>query len=286
MVTGAAGLVGRATARHCAAIGDEIHVFDHQSLDIADEEAVRAAFESARPEAVINCAAWTDVDGCERDRERAFRDNARGPEILARESRRHNAVLVTISTDYVFDGTKEGFYTQRDDPRPESVYAESKLEGERRAARASARVVVVRTGWVFGSGGRNFLSTVVERGVAGERLRAIVDAWGTPTAAVDLATRLRELAELDLPGVYHVAGSGEGASYAEFAHRALSLAGCDSGLVEEIRADTLKREAARPRNTRLRCLLSEAVGLRPLPRWEVSVKDFVKECMGTTPAAV
>ena len=183
LVTGAKGLVGRATVSHCEALGDEVHAFDHSQLDIADEKSVREIFESLRPEAVINCAAWTDVDGCELDPERSLRDNALGPEQLARASRDVGARLVTLSTDYVFDGTKEGFYTQRDDPRPQSVYAASKLEGERRAARASARTVVVRTGWVFGTGGRNFLSTVVERAQRGERLAAIEDQWGTPTYA-------------------------------------------------------------------------------------------------------
>jgi dTDP-4-dehydrorhamnose reductase len=115
-VTGAGGMVGRAVAAHCRALGDEVFAYDHASLDIADERSARDAFERDRPEAVINCAAWTDVDGCEFDRERAWRANALGPEVLAAASRRAGAVFVTISTDYVFDGKKEGFYTQRDDP--------------------------------------------------------------------------------------------------------------------------------------------------------------------------
>ncbi len=280
LVTGAKGLVGRATVSHCEALGDEVHAFDHNQLDIADEKSVREIFESLRPEAVINCAAWTDVDGCELDPERSLRDNALGPEQLARASRDVGARLVTLSTDYVFDGTKQGFYTQRDDPRPQSVYAASKLEGERRAARASARTVVVRTGWVFGTGGRNFLSTVVERAKRGERVAAIEDQWGTPTYTQDLAARLRELAGLDVPGTFHATGSGEGASYLEFAREALRAAGLDPALIEAVPASTLRRPAPRPRNTRLRCILSASLGLEPLPSWESRLKAFVKECVG------
>lgn len=286
LVTGAKGLVGRAVVARCQAVGDEVHAFDHGELDIADEGAVRELFESVQPEAVINCAAWTDVDGCELDPERAVRDNALGPEHLARASRDVRAVLVTLSTDYVFDGTKEGFYTQRDDPNPQSVYAASKLAGERRAASASARTVVVRTGWVFGAGGKNFLSTVVERARRGERLSAIQDQWGTPTYAEDLAARLRELAVLDVPGTFHAAGSGEGASYLEFAREALRVAGLDPAVIEAVAAHTLRRPAPRPRNTRLRCILSAGVGLEPLPSWEARLAEFVKECVGASPATV
>ena len=139
----------------------------------ADVDRVRQTLQKDRPDAVVNCAAWTDVDGCESDQERAFAANAQGPENLANASREIGAVLVTISTDYVFDGRKQGFYTQRDNPNPESVYAASKLEGERRAQLADARTIVVRTGFVFAKGGTNFLSTIIERARRGEKLKAI-----------------------------------------------------------------------------------------------------------------
>ena len=280
LVAGAKGLVGRAAAEYCKAVGDEVHAFDHRALDITNETAVREVLESIEPEAVINCAAWTDVDGCELDPERAVRENALGPEHLARACRHVGAVLVTVSTDYVFDGTKEGFYTQRDDPNPQNVYAASKLEGERRAARALARTVVVRTGWVFGVGGRNFLSRVISRVKAGEPLTAIDDAWGTPTYVGDLAARLRELARLDLPGTYHATGDGQGASYFEFAQAALNGAGLNPALVGAVSTESLSRAAPRPRNSRLRCVLSARLGLEPLPAWETRIAEFVKECVG------
>ncbi len=257
------------------AAGDQVIPYDHKSLDISDREQVKQVFQTERPDAVINCAAWTDVDGCELDRERAFDANARGPENLATAGREIEAGLVTISTDYVFDGRKRGFYTQRDEPNPESVYGASKLEGERKAQRANARTIVVRTGFIFGQGGRNFLSTVVERARLGESLRAIGDAWGTPTYAPDLASRLRELAERDLPGVFHVVNSGPGASYEEFARAALEASGFERTNLEIVSMDSLERPAPRPSNSRLKCLLSEAIGLTPLPYWQDAVRSFV-----------
>ena len=277
LVAGAHGMVGRAVAAHCLAQGDEVFAHDRQSLDITNHESVRTAFERERPQTVINCAAWTDVDGCERDPERAAAVNSHAVENLALNCRRAGASFVTISTDYVFDGHREGFYTQRDDPNPESVYGAAKLEGERRAQAASARTVVVRTGWIFGADGRNFLSTVIERARRGERLKAITDAYGTPTSANDLAARLRELAQLDLPGIYHVVNAGSGVSFEEFTRAALLAAGLGAVEIESVRMDTLQRPAPRPRNSRLRCLLSEAVGLAALPDWESALSVFAKQ---------
>lgn len=275
LVTGAGGMVGRAVATHCSQSGDNVFAYNREALDIADAATVREVFEHERPEVIVNCAAWTDVDGCELDPERALAANARGPEILAVESRRARATLITISTDYVFDGEKQGFYTQRDDPNPRGIYAATKLEGERLAQAALARTIVVRTGFIFGPGGHNFLSRVVELAKNGARLRAISDAWGTPTYARDLAARLRHLAEMDLPGIYHVVNAGEGTNYEEFARAALAFAGLDASLIEGVKMDSLNRAAPHPRNSRLRCLLSEAVGLPPLPEWLVALRDFV-----------
>src|SRR5258708_28533260 len=159
MVTGAGGLVGRAVVWQCTSQSERVIPLDHRSLDIADESKVDAALDGDRPDVVINCGAWTDVDGCELDAARAQNINARGPELLAKACRRAGALLINISTDYVFDGEKDGFYTQRDQPNPQSVYAVSKLKGERRAQIAWARTIIVRSGYIFGAGGENFLSS-------------------------------------------------------------------------------------------------------------------------------
>jgi dTDP-4-dehydrorhamnose reductase len=259
---------------YCRDNGDVVFSYDHQSLDISDPDRVKHTIQNDQPDYVINCAAWTDVDGCELDRDRAFAVNAAGPENLAQASREVNAGLITISTDYVFDGRKDGFYTQRDQPTPESTYGLSKLEGERRAQLAHARTIVVRTGFVFGPGGTNFLSTIIERAKRGDKLKAISDAYGTPTYAPDLARRLRELSELDLPGTFHVVNAGPGVSYEEFAQAALELSGHQSTNLENVEMDSLSRPAPRPRNSRLKCLLSDAVGLVGLPFWKDALRSF------------
>ena len=274
LVTGAGGMVGRAVSEYCRANGDSVFTYDHQGLDVSDLDRVTETLQRDQPEVVINCAAWTDVDGCELDRDRAFAVNAAGPENLASASREIDAGLITISTDYVFDGKKDGFYTQRDQPAPESTYGLAKLEGERRAQLAHARTIVVRTGFVFGPGGTNFLSTINGRARRGEKLKAIRDAYGTPSYAPDLARRLRELAMMDLPGTFHVVNSGAGVSYEEFARLALDLSGHAGTNLEAVEMDSLNRPAPRPRNSRLKCLLSDAVGLAPLPFWKDALKSF------------
>lgn len=275
VVTGAGGLVGRALTAFCARAGDDVSAFDHRGLDIADSPAVEGQLGGLRPDVVINCGAWTDVDGCESDPNRAHRANSLGPELLASTCREIGALLVTISTDYVFDGSGDGFYTQRDHPNPISVYGRSKLEGERRAQNAYARTIVVRSGYIFGLGGNNFLSTFLGRARRGEHLKAISDMTGTPTYAHDLAARLRELADLDLPGIYHVVNAGDGVSFEGFAQTALEMDGLDPALLQSTTLAELKRPAPRPRNSRLRCLFSEAIGLTPLRGWQAALEDFV-----------
>jgi dTDP-4-dehydrorhamnose reductase len=281
IVTGAGGLVGRATLSAFADQGDSVIALTHDALDIGNESEIRDRIDPHSPDIVVNCAAWTDVDGCEFDKDRAFRANAAGPELLALACQRLGALLITISTDYVFDGRKDGFYTQRDQPNPLGVYAQSKLEGERRAQVAWARTIVVRSGYIFGPGGANFLSTLIDRGQTGARLKVITDSFGTPTYANDLAERLRELALIDLPGLYHVVNSGAGVSFAQFAESAFEMAGLDTALLEPVSADSMSRPAPRPQNSRLKCLLSEAIDLAEMPHW----LDALREHVATTARA-
>lgn len=273
LITGAGGMVGRALARYCSTRYMDAVAYERGQLDIGDTNAVHAVVKDEAPDAIVNCAAWTDVDGCEQDSARAFRLNSDAVETLAKVSRRVNAAFVTISTDFVFDGKKEGFYTQDDEPRPLNVYGAAKLEGERRALAAYERTTVVRTGWVFGHGGRNFLSRVIHHPLDGSGLKAIGDAYGTPTYAEHLARRLYYLACLDMPGVYHVTSEGV-ASYAEFARLALDLIG-NVAEVEPVTMDSLPRPALRPRNSGLRCLISNALGFSPLPDWKDALREYV-----------
>jgi dTDP-4-dehydrorhamnose reductase len=277
-------MVGRAVVAHVTAQGESVAAFDRHRLDISDELKVNTAFEQECPDVVINCAAWTDVDGCETDPERADRVNALGPALLARACREAGAQLITLSTDYVFDGEKDGFYTQRDHPNPQSIYAASKLNGERRAQMAWANTVIVRTGYVFGQGGTNFLSTLIGRARRGDKLRAISDSFGTPTYAPHLADQLFQLARRDLPGIYHLINSGEGTSFEGFARYALKVGGLDHASIEPVKLADLRRPAPRPRNSRLQCLLSDAIGLRPLPSWQDAVREFLVLDPGEPPA--
>jgi dTDP-4-dehydrorhamnose reductase len=155
------------------------------------------------------------------------------------------------------------------------VYGRYKLEGERRAQEAHARTIVVRSGYIFGPGGKNFLSNVVSRAERGETLKAIADYWGTPTYGDDLAVRLRELAIRDLPGIYHVVNSGDGASFETFSREALRLAGLDDADLEVVQGDSLGRPAPRPHNSRLKCLVSDAIGLPPLRPWQDALAHFI-----------
>jgi dTDP-4-dehydrorhamnose reductase len=275
LITGANGMVARATNDYCRAIGDEVFAFTREHLDIADRDRVFAAFDEDEFDAVINCAAYTDVDGSETNVERCYAANAVGVENLALAAKRIDCRFVTISTDYVFDGANFGFYTQRDTPNPQGVYGKAKLEGEIRARNAYARSVIVRSGWIYGAGGTNFLSVMHNLLAEGKRLKAITDAYGTPTFANDLARRLRELAELDLPCIFHVTNSGEGTSYAGFARKVCEIKGFDSNLLEDASADSLKRPAPRPQSSKLACLFSEKFGLPPLKNWEDALREFL-----------
>jgi dTDP-4-dehydrorhamnose reductase len=285
IVTGAGGMVGRALVRHCTNRGAQVGALDHAALDISDAATIESVFDRERPDVLFNCAAWTDVDGCERDPNRAQLANARGPALLAAACRRHNALLVTISTDYVFDGEKDGFYTERDRPHPISVYGVTKLEGERTAQSQWARTIIIRSGYLFGTGGTNFLATCLDRLRRGERLRVINDMFGTPTYANHLAARLFDLAERDVPGIYHVANSGEGASFAQFANEAAKKANLDTSLLTEVSIDSLGLPAPRPRNSRLRCLLSETIGLSPLPDLQDALTEFIEASLGQSSGA-
>jgi dTDP-4-dehydrorhamnose reductase len=280
-ITGAAGMVGRAVRQFCESQADTVFPYDHQALDIANREQVQRVMDVTKPDAVINCAAWTDVDGCEFDSRRAFAVNAEGPENLALASRNVDAAFVTISTDYVFDGTKDGFYTQADQPNPLSIYGRAKLEGERRAVLGYEQSIIVRSGYIFGHGGNNFLSTVVARGRRGEKLKAIRDTYGTPTYARDLAERLRQLAAVNVPGIYHVVNSGPGASFEEFTRKAIEQIANGQTVLEGISSADIKRPAKRPNNSRLRCLRTETIGLSPLRDWEAALAEFVEEELQT-----
>lgn len=268
-------MVAKATIERCRELGDEVSGLTRQELDIADAKKVSELFARERFDGAINCAAYTNVDGAETNAEVCRQANVIGAESLALAAKKIDAAFVTISTDYVFDGSKTDFYTQRDTPNPRGVYAESKLAGEIRARNAYARSIIVRSGWIYGAGGTNFLSVMHKLLAEGKPIKTIGDSFGTPTFAGDLAVRLRELLELDLPSIYHVTNAGDGTSYEGFARKVAAIKGFDAQLIETVSVHDLNRPAPRPVSSRLACLFSQKFGLAPLPFWEQALEKFL-----------
>lgn len=273
LVAGGNGLLGRSLGalskpdRPVVALG-------RSELDIADRASVEAAMREHRPSIVINAAAMTDVDGCERDPEAAKRANVDGPRLLAEACRDAGARLVHVGTDFVFDGAKREPYTIEDEPNPLSAYGRSKLAGEEAVRAALPGAIVARTSWVFGVGGKNFASRLFDYAAKTTTLRGITDMRSIPTYAPDLAPRLVEIATIGEPGTYHVTGSGD-ATWFDVARTALDLAGRDDVELLPTTVAELGLPAPRPPYSVMRCLLSERLGLAPLRNWGDALADFV-----------
>jgi dTDP-4-dehydrorhamnose reductase len=277
MITGAAGLVGRHLSRLSAE--HEILALNHRGLDITDRERVRQFCHNYRPEIVINCAV-IGVDECERDPRLAEAINVSGPESLAMATAEFGADFLHFSTNYVFEGEPYGraAYTIDDELRPINVYGSTKVAGEQAVQAASPRSYVIRSSWIYGPGGQNFLSSAHRHLLGGERIRAITDAWASTTFVIDLVTRVREILARRHYGIYHVVNSGV-VSYCEFALEAARLIGLSAErtdkLIEKLSEADAKREARRPRYTPMRCLLSERLGMPPLRDWREALADYV-----------
>jgi len=246
----------------CEAAGDEVLAADHATLDVSDRDAVLGAVLSIQPDAVVHCAAWTAVDACEGDPDRAYLHNALAVRWVAEAARRAGAHLVHLSTDYVFDGTKPAPYHEWDVPAPASVYGRSKLAGEREAVDGAPGATVVRTSWVCGEHGANMVKTVLRLAAEHPVLSFVDDQRGHPTFTADLAPVLRRLALDRRPGLFHVTNQGA-VSWYEFAGAVLAAAGEDPSRVKPIATADLQpaRPAPRPANSVLRNAALEASGL-------------------------
>lgn len=268
VVTGAGGLLGRALT---AALGARAIPLTRQALDITDPDAVAAAIDGAS--AVVNAAAFADVDACESQPDRAFAVNAAGPVNLAHAAAAAGAFFVHVSTDFVFDGTLGRPYVESDTPNPLSVYSASKLEGERGVRSVSETAAIVRTAWVYGPGGRNFFSKVFDLARRGGPIPATTDQRGSPTWAADLASALVALLDAPTGGLFHVAGGGV-ASPHQFALAVVETLGAGGVTVQPAAvADLPPRPAPRPLATPLEGPAWIAAGFRPLRSWRDALQD-------------
>ncbi len=280
LLTGAGGQLGHDLRVHCEAMGDGVVAATHAALDVADRDAVYQAVLSVRPDVVLHAGAWTAVDACEGDPERAFRVNALGTRWLADASRRAGAYLCYVSTDYVLDGTKDGPYVEWDPTGPQSVYGASKLGGEHEVAEHAPGACTVRTSWVCGEHGKNMVKTVL--GLAERPELAFVDDQrGCPSFTADLAVTIRSLAVSRVPGVFHVTNQGV-ASWYEFVRDILAAAGHDPAKVRPIATVDLDppRPAPRPANSVLDNAALRAAGFPLLPHYRESLGHLVKTLTG------
>lgn len=281
VVTGAGGQVGSEVVALLEADGhNRVLALDHVSLDVGDRDAVLGAITSFRPDAVVHCAAWTAVDACESDPDRAYRVNALGTRHVADACRRTGAHLVAVSTDYVFDGSKAEPYVEWDAPNPASVYGRSKLGGEHEAL-AVPGAAVVRTSWVCGFHGANMVKTILRLGREHETLSFVDDQRGHPTFADDLATKLVQLAVARLPGVFHVTNQGA-VSWYELAREVLAAAGENPERVKPIATADLAppRPAPRPANSVLDNAALRLQGIELLPHFTEPLRRLVTRLAG------
>jgi dTDP-4-dehydrorhamnose reductase len=275
LVTGAGGQIGREVVDVFAE--DDVIAADHAALDVGDRDAVLQAITSTAPDVIVHAGAWTAVDACEGDPDRAFRVNALGTRHVVDGARRVGAWVCYLSTDYVFDGTKRSPYDEWDAPNPTSVYGRSKLGGEWEVAAGGVGATVVRTSWVCGMHGHNMVKTILRLAGEQEKLAFVDDQRGQPSFADDLAPMIRRLAVDRRPGLFHVTNQGA-VSWFEFARAVLDAAGLDPGRVRPIATGDLDppRPAPRPANSVLDNAALRLGGLPLLPHFHDPLERLVR----------
>jgi dTDP-4-dehydrorhamnose reductase len=271
LVTGARGMLGRAVVDAAMRLGHDVHAVGHAQLDITDAEATRLALVSSRPTAVVNCAAYTDVDGAESDWQTAEAVNARGAGNVAAAAAEIGALIVHVSTDYVFDGSKREPWLESDAVAPLGVYGETKLAGELAIAAVNPSHAIVRTAWLFGAGGKNFVDTMLALGAQRAEVSVVTDQIGCPTWTGHLAGALVELAERPgETGIHHIAAGGS-CSWNELALEIFERAGIDCRVLPTT-SDQFVRPAKRPAYS---VLGSERRDPLVLPPWQDGVSEYL-----------
>ena len=264
-------MLGRDVMLAAGNAGHEVTGYDQDGLDVTDPERVRRRINIDRPDVVINCAAWTDVDGAESSEQQCFEVNAVGAGNIAQTAEQAGARVLYVSTDYVFDGGKEGSYVESDLPAPLSVYGRSKLAGEQATIEANRRSFVVRTSGLFGLGGSNFVDTMLRLGKAGEVL-VVHDQTTSPTYTWHLAYGLVRLLDTDSFGLHHMAAAGD-CSWYEFAREIFERADMEVVTLGAT-SEMLGRSAARPANSALSSEIAHAI---ELPSWQDGLISYLAQ---------
>lgn len=273
LVTGGAGMLGQAVAAVATRLGHDVVALSRTELDITDREHVRRVVAAAEPGAVVNCAAWTDVDGAETAEAAATAVNGVGAGNLARAAAENGARLVHVSTDYVFDGRKESPWVESDPVGPIGAYGRSKLAGEEEVVASTTDHAIVRTAWLFGAGGRNFVDTMLALGAERDEIDVVADQIGSPTWSAHLAEALVELAERrDDVGIFHAAGSGA-CSWFELAVEVFDCAGVRCRVLPTT-SERYSRPAPRPAYS---VLDTERNDAPVLPSWQQGVAGYLAE---------
>lgn len=274
LVTGGSGQLGYDVCRELERRGIEHMAPSSREMDITDAGAVREQVCAYQPDAVIHCAAWTAVDAAEDVPERVFAVNEGGTRNIALACRETGAKMLYISTDYVFSGVGTRFYEPDDPTGPVNVYGKSKLAGELSVKELLEKYYIVRTSWVFGEHGNNFVKTMLRLAETHSEVSVVCDQTGSPTCTADLAPLLCDMAEMERYGTYHATNEGT-CSWAEFAEEIFRLAG-KSVKVNYIPSEKYPSKARRPGNSRLSKSCLKKVGLRCLPDWRQALARFVK----------
>jgi dTDP-4-dehydrorhamnose reductase len=280
LLLGAGGQLGTAFRALLHERGQEYLAFD-QELDITDFGRLRQIFDDARPDVVINCAAYNNVDQAEAEWRQAFVVNGIAVGGLARVAREYGCILVHYSTDYVFDGEKETPYTIADRPCPISLYGESKLLGEEQLWLNGVRFFLIRTSWVFGQGNENFVTKLLQWAKGQQELKVVNDQVSSPTYTRDLARATMKLLETGRFGCYHLCNSGSCSRYdwAEFILKQINW----SGKLLPAKSSDFDTPAARPQYSVLDCLPYAQIVGEELPGWQEATLNFLKELGEVTP---
>ncbi len=289
LVTGAGGQLGADLAPMLKKAGHEVLAFGSRELDITDAASLKKAVEGHGPAVLVNCGAYTKVDLAEKERVKAYAVNRDGAANLAAAAALSGATLVHISTDFVFDGATPAPYSEDSPTNPLSVYGDSKLKGEEEIAKRLREHVIIRTSWLYGSGGGNFVKTILRLAGEKETLRVIYDQTGTPTWTVDLAGAVVSVVDrigsgAKDYGIYHYSNEGV-ASWYDFALSAVEEAGClgaelKCSRIEPIRTAEYPTPAKRPAYSVLDKKKIKSVFALEVPHWRGSLKRMLKELYG------